>query len=103
MTLCSFGRSVLVLTLVRGVTTVSIISGGSSWRRRGTNRSVGAAIRQTLACTPLAALWGHRCHFSDSQPVLGLGVLRQFQVDQGGQRAGFVQFPCLRRVVQHPL
>src|SRR6266496_5779454 len=75
MTLCRRGRSVLVLTLVFGVTVVSAIS---SQVRQATNsdgppRSVGAAVRQSLRHALFAAADGRLDQFTCSGPVLKLG------------------------------
>src|SRR6266536_5370893 len=91
MTLCRRGRSVLVLTLVFGVTVVSAIS---SQVRQATNsdgppRSVGAAVRQSLRHALFAAADGRLDQFTCSGPVLKLGGCREFQLAQGLHRAGF--------------
>src|SRR5712671_1480950 len=125
MTLCRRGRSVLVLTFVFGLTTVSIIPAASpetiafssevgtgsreenasnmKHASTGAPGSAGAAIRQALRQGLIAAADGRPDQFTGSGPVLKLGVLRQFQVDQCGHRAGFIQFRGLRGVIEQVL
>src|SRR5436305_6562983 len=95
MTLCRRGRSVLVLTLVFGLTTVSIIPAESPATRKrydGARRNQRAALRQPRRHALVAAADGCLDQFTGSGPVLKPGVLRQFQADQRRYRAGLVQF-----------
>src|SRR4030095_12816711 len=94
MTLCRRGRSVLVLTFVFGVTVVSAIPALSRSEQipAGPPRSVGAAVCRTLRHALIAAACGRLDQFTGSGAVLKLGVCRQFQLYQGGHRAGFVEF-----------
>src|SRR6266550_7605592 len=89
MTLCRRGRSVFVLTLVRGVVTVSIIPGSISWsvfKRSGKGPDGGACVDQLARHSVkaprrhlIAALGGRLDQFTGSRLVLELGIARPFQ------------------------
>src|SRR5437588_4308423 len=103
ITLCSRGRSTLVLVLVFGLVTVfSAIPEQcpDAVRSRVPLTSARAAVRQTLRQGLIAAADGDLDQFTGSGPIVKLGVCREFERDQGLHRAGFVEFRSLRGVVE---
>src|SRR5438034_8938843 len=104
MTLCRRGRSVLVLTLVFGVTVVSAIP----MKSRGERIFDGRAL-SWRGSPPGAAPWSDRRGLRPPRSVYRLptgpetGGCREFRLDQGLYRAGFVEFRRLNGIVERAL